>query len=1500
MSQDQVDAHHQEELDSAVAQGGAYDVLRKRLTEQGNRLRQIVDGFNRSRLEEFGTSQTTVLGRVRIRTENNCVARDIVQVGDCLLFGYNVFIGLKKEIRIEDVFSLYRLTDSGDGYDTQAVTLEGSFLSDPGFRRDFNELYTYYRDARLLQLLVRDGKLLAGFQVGERVTDIRVFRWSIANSGQEIRYVDNRGERDIAPAALYDFEWTNTTREMMIDGRHSHINILDRVYVQAIGGNLLIKIEDNSEAGLEIYREPVADKTQSLNDLEIAFAQLGLLILLKVRPYKEDSYRYLVFNSLTQAITRIDAIGLACQQLPEDQGIIFPGGIYLQSGDHKTFDQSMEGMQFKRTIRSPNGEDVLYIFYHPDEGRSALFIYNTINRQLQMPIFGHGYARLEDGRMVILSAQSDATRHHPMQIWQTPFFTDDFASRQPPSNSFMGRTGNAELVRGISGLYDLAREIEAPGLSVQRYNQLCVSTSRLLDTFHWLQDGSDWAVAPLLHDIAVTSEAMIDEFEKVEQIRARSIAALHDAQARQKELLAGLANASWTDVRLFVDCLDSLTRQRGHLLTIRDYRFIDLATIDTMERELVSAYDRVAADTAIFLCSSDALTPYRKALEALDEQVLEAETVFALEGPWKALSEMAGDLNLLSALMASLKIEDATQRTLIVELIAEVYARLNQTKARAEQRRLNLGSTESVARFAAQFKLFNQSIAHSLGLSVDAQSCDEQLSRLLVQLDEFESQFAGHDSFLNDILIKREEMIGSFETHRQTLSDARQAQSHGLAATASRIIQGLGQRVERLNSAEQLNAFFAGDPQVIKLRELGVRLRELDDTVKADDIEAQLKAARDQAIRNWRDKADLFDEGGNVIKLGPRHRFSVNVQALDLTLIPRGDELCVHVTGTDLLEPLMSDEVSAFKPYFQSRFESETPDLYRSEYLVGQLLDAAASGVDGMTVQSLNCEPDRLEKVIRDFAAPLYKEGYEKGIHDHDAALIMRQLLSCIEAAGNLRFAPSPRALALLAWHIPGDLKAAMQTWPEKARANSAISRLFNQRDGLPTLQEEVSLVLERYARQNGLTTFSMLTSEAADYLIAVLAVPEPVFEVSKYGQNIVCELTERLVREGYWLDLRHALKSMGSDLGGQWAITLAWVQGLCSEPAFNSWVDYAPEAVALLLLQEADVDSIQVNRRDFQFQVTGLLGLHPSISEGALMLSVDSLFSRLRRHREQFLPGMRRYQTFRQEALSRERSALRLDALSPKPLTSFVRNKLINELYLPLVADNLAKQIGTVGESKRSDLMGLLMLISPPGYGKTTLVEYVASRLGMAFVKINGPSLGRSVTSLDPTQTSNGPSKMELEKLNLAFEMGSNVCLLIDDIQHLSAEFLQKFISLCDGTRRIEGVWKDQSKTYDMRGKKFCVVMAGNPYTESGEAFKVPDMLVNRADIYNLGDVSAGMEDVFALSYIENSLTSNPVLAPLITRDLDDLYRLVDNAQGRTSIATNCIMATVVPRFRK
>ncbi len=1477
------DASASSVLDRAVAEGGAYEVLHKRLQDQGKQLQKLADNLNVQRQQAFGTSRMDVIGRVRIRTENNCTARDIVQVGDCLLFGYNVFLGLKKDTRVEDVFSLYRLQGQGDTWEAESVSLEGSFLAHASFVNDFNELYSYYKNTRLLQLLVRDGKLLASFQIGERLTDVRVFRWSISTDGKTVSYIDNRGERDISLPSPFDFEWQKTTREMTVHGRHPHVNILDTVFVETIGGDLTIKVENNTEDGLGIYREAVVDKTQSLDDAEIEYARLGSLILLKILPYREENWRYLVYNCLSRKVTRLDAIGLACVQLPEDHGIIFPGGYYLQNGESKAFEQSMAGMRFKRAVRSPNGEDVQYVFYHPEQGRSALFTYNLINRELQNPIYGHGYARLDDGRMVIFSAEGhEPTRIHPMQIWQTPFFTEDFAARQPQRSGFFGRIGNAELVRGVSELLNLSREIDSSEVSIQRYTQLCVNTRRLFDAYHWLGDPQCQDLAPLLHQVAATSELVLDEFEKVESIRQQSARAMAEAQTRHKALLDGMRTEDWASVEDYVEALNGLNAQRGLLLTIRDYRYIDVARIDAMEAELLQAQEEVSTATSAFLASNAALEPYISSLQTLDQQAQEAISVAQLAEPVATLDAMAANLDMLSGLMASLQIDDATQRTQIVESISEVYARLNQAKARAEQRRRSLGSAEQVAQFGAQFRLFSQGITSALGQAKDPERCDEQLSRLLVQLEELESQFGDHEQFLSDILAKREELLETFEAHRQALLDERQRRAQGLLDAALRIIESLGRRTARFSQPEEMNAFFASDPLILKLRELTERLRELKDNVKADDVESRLKNARDQAVRGLRDKTELFEQGGNIIRLGPRHRFSVNTQELDLTLMPRGDELFLHLTGTDFLEALPHQELEALKAYWQVSLESESAELYRAEYLAGEVLKAADAGSESLSREKLGellLEPDRLVRAIRDFAAPRYREGYEKGIHDHDTALILGKLVPLRDSAGLLRFAPAARALASFFWGLNRGNQPAVQ-WPERARTSQHIVTLFGRTDGLVQLQREIDGELAIFATEQGIEVNASLTAEAAEYLVQELAAASVELTFSKYARELLEGLQAKMESAGVWAEYQQTLTGMQDRPGAQWQLAHNWLQGLCTDQSFAPLLNYVPEAAALALLDPTV--SASVVETDLRFRVEQLMGDHPRIDNGVMTLAIDDFFARLRRHREHFLPGLQRYQALRQQVISQEREALRLSEFKAKPLSSFVRNKLINDVYLGVIGDNLAKQMGTAGENRRSDLTGLLMLISPPGYGKTTLMEYVAHRLGLVFMKINGPSLGHEVRSLDPAQAPDATSAQELVKLNLALEMGNNVMLYVDDIQHTHPEFLQKFISLCDGTRRIEGVWKGRTRTYDMRGRKFCVVMAGNPYTESGEVFKIPDMLANRADIYNLGDTLGGMQDTFGLSYIENSLTSNPVLAPLATRDMQDVYRFVAKAEGK------------------
>ena len=738
------------QVDKAVVEGGAYEVIRARLEEQATKLKSNLESLNNARIQEFGQANLEVRGRSRIRTEHNCIARDIVPVGQHLLFGYNVFIGLKKETKVSDVFSLYQLDQADSGIELSEQAIENSFLDEPAFVSEFNELYTYYKEAKLIQLKVQNQTLFAVFQIGRKLDDIRVFQWRINKDGSA-KYIDNRGERAIKKVNSHDFEWQAVTREMHVTGSHPHISILDQVFVETINGQLTIKIEDNTEDGLGIYNEAVEDQTQSLGDADIAFAEVGSLILLKIQPYREKEYRYLVYNTRTEKVNRIDAIGLACISLPEDHGIIFPGGYYLQNGEHKSFPDQIDGLNFKRTIRSPNGEDVLYVFYEPESGLSALYSYNVIRKTLQNPIYAHGYSVFDDGTMVVFNAEDEPTRVHPMQIWETPFFSEEHAAKQPTNDSFFSRIGNKELVRGISDFTSITKAATSTSPSRNLYEDLIKTCRTVFDSYHWLKEPEVNGLGDDLSAIRETAELVIDEFDKVTQIRAQASTALKEAEQQQSEILKSINISSWKLPEEFIGCLGQLRKQRGHLITLKDQRYIDLERISELDDALAEQFDSVSQATVAFLSSEKSLSPYLDKIAELEASLTETTIVVEITPITEALEKLGLDLDVLTEMLNGLKVEDATVRTKILDDISEIYAKLNQVKAQAKQHRKQLGSGEASAEFAAQFRLFSQSITSALSMADTPDKADEQLARLLIQLEELESKiqrvrpvFRGH------------------------------------------------------------------------------------------------------------------------------------------------------------------------------------------------------------------------------------------------------------------------------------------------------------------------------------------------------------------------------------------------------------------------------------------------------------------------------------------------------------------------------------------------------------------------------------------------------------------------------------------------------------------------------------------------------------------------------------------------------------------------------------
>jgi MoxR-like ATPase len=1396
---------------TAIEQG-TYEILRDRLLASGKDLSTRAAALNKRRLEVFGGYEMALLGSDRIRTENNCVPRDIVEVGGLLLFGYNVFIGLKTETLVSDVLSLHRPEDF--------APVPAPFLEDAQFRKDFRELYQYYRSSRLLQLRRIDSKLLAVFQTSDKLADLRVFRWNVGVDGT-VTYIDNRGERDHVFPPRHDFEWTPTSRENHVAGTFPHVSIHDEVFVETLHGDVTIKVEDNTQTGKGIYSEPVEDPDQSLDDAQIHYAIIGSLILLKILPYREKTWRYLVFNRRTRSVKRIDAIGHACIQLPEDHGIIFPGGYYLRTGEAKVFDHDPSEMEFMRAVRSPNGEDVLYVFHRRDEGRTLLFPYNLIRKEVVNPLTVHGWSLFPDGKVILFqSTSNEPTRVHAVQIWQTPFVTEDHLAARPSTGSYLEKIGNRDLVRGLSSALSLCRLIDEQTPSRATYEDLISAAGRTVDAYYWLGHGEAGDLLTPVKEIRATAELIIDEFEKTEALRAQAAQAVDDVV---RTLARDVAECKSVDD--YVAQLSELRKTQGHVISLRELRYVDRARLDALEADIVQRFTDTSKATVEHLAGERALAPFAEKIAAIESRIAAVQKTPEAEALVAELETVVASLNLLTEVLGTLTIDDPTVRIQILDRISSLLGGANRVRALVTRRRKELLGKERVAEFAVQFQLFTQTVTNAVAVADTPERCDAELAKLMLHLEELESRFSEFEDFVAQLATKREEVYEALSSRKQSLMDQRQRRAEQLNAAATRILQGIARRTEALGDADALNAFFAGDPMVARLRDTSAKLRELGDIVRADEIDGRLKTARDEAARSMRDKKDLFEGDTNVVRFG-EHRFSVNTQAIELTLVPREGVPHLHVTGTGFFEPVTDPELEKARELWDQELISETKDVYRGEYLAHAYLSAHPPAAE-----AAGAPPD-----LREFAAARYEEGYERGVHDHDAALIAEKLRAMIATAGLLRFTPSARAAAALFWAYFDDEKLKDQ-WARQAALLAVGGGAHAS-----TLQGELQAAIDAW-------------------------LPVDIDDTHGAGEYLFHEIAQEPIRFVLATETKRDVDVRELDLARKWSVVRA----------------YVPDIEAAAAIVTSGMLSRERSSAITKTEIHGLLGQHPRIVNGTLTLQLDEFLARLGRFTSERVPLFRSYQQARHAILEKERKRLRLHELQPKVMSAFVRNKLISEVYLPLIGSNLAKQMGVAGEKKRTDLMGLLLLVSPPGYGKTTLLEYIASRLGLVYVKINGPALGHAVRSLDPDEAPNATARQEIVKLNLALEMGNNVLLLVDDIQHTHAEFLQKFISLCDAQRKIEGVWNGGTKTYDLRGKRFAVAMAGNPYTESGEKFEIPDMLANRADVYNLGEVLQGREELFELSYIENALTSNGITAPLLTREPEDVHKLVRMARGES-----------------
>jgi hypothetical protein len=1509
-------------MNDALA-SGTYEILRNRLRDAAGELRERFEQLNSARSEVFGNIETRLIGTAHVSTDHNCTPRDLLAVADRLLLGYNVQFGLRTDIGVQDVFTLYRL--EGD----IAHTLDLAELFDERSRRDFSELYRYYKHTSFSRFYSNGPNIYFVFQVGKLATDIKAFKWVVEGNG--LRYIDNRSEHEVRAPAQLAFAWKRTTREQHRSGLHPHISIEDLLFVECVGGDLTIKVEDNTQDGSGVYSEPVEHRDQTLDDAEIFYCILNDLVLLKIRPYQEKSFRHLVFCRKQCKTIRLDAMEHACILLPQDQGIIFPGGFVLQTGEYKLFDHGYNHLMVERTIPAPNGEDFLYIFADLLSGIRLHLRYNVIRQAVDTPLICHGQTVFDNGQMITFRAQEHPQRHHALQIWQTPFVGPNFQVNVA-TDSMLYKIGNRDLVQCMAECQQLLALIDKEDNYEGLYVDLSKRSTDILDSYHWIGRAETFSLNQPLEKIRDAAHAATEEFEKVIRVRRETEQAVAGLRSTSDDLLKSIQRSNLESVEQFVSMLAGLREKRGHAIGLREMRYVDLQAVEAMERDLAEATGRLGQRCVQFLLTPASLQPYQIRIQQALGHISGVQTAAQGRDLQSELSTIGSDLELLIETISQLKIDDLTQRTAIVDRTGNMLAELNRVRSSLSTRLRELLSGEMEADFASQTRLLDQAAAGALETADTPEKVDEALTRMMLQLEELEGRFAEFEHLVGRLTEKRESLYGAFESRRMQLVEARSRRADSLVSAADRILQGIATRALRLSDADALRAYLAADAMVDKVRQIAGQLQSLGDTVRMDDILSRLKAVGDDSLRQLRDRQELSSGIQDAIRLG-KHLFNVNLQPIELTTVARQGQIQLHLTGTQFFQALQDPALEEARDLWDQLLPGETPHIYRAEFLAflyfSQLLNA---NLDLTLDQFLSATDEQRVHWLREFMQQRHDEGYARGVHDHDAAAIVSELVRMERNLGLLKYSPHVRGLAHFAWYhiVPQEETKVAERWIQSLWSVTRVLPKTRPGQGYVELiarllQQHAADLFKWEAPPSGETRLSGKNSspeecqadsviQAANFLFErfrQLSKHEPVehhpiergpverepvekgrfsrvFMASRRAIASMQQLNEHLPQSER-TKLNLALSEVDLQPLAAWRLALDAVDGYLRalQPADDTGLDpvddYRCELAALMLDQAQATQDAKVaigSEADPAVEISGLAGDHPRLNGGKLQLHYHRFVERLKNYQQSVLPRFHALRATKHRLLAQADKELRTSEFKARVLTSFVRNKLIDEVYLPLVGNNLAKQLGAAGENKRSDRMGLLLLISPPGYGKTTLMEYIANRLGLVFVKVNGPALGHRVTSLDPAEATNASAREEVNRINLALEMGDNVMLYLDDIQHCNPELLQKFIPLCDATRRIEGIWRGQPKTYDLRGRKFAVVMAGNPYTESGERFQIPDMLSNRADIYNLGEIIGDSQDAFELSYIENCLASNNILQPLAGCSSQDQWTVIRAAQ--------------------
>ena len=113
-----------------------------------------------------------------------------------------------------------------------------------------------------------------------------------------------------------------------------------------------------------------------------------------------------------------------------------------------------------------------------------------------------------------------------------------------------------------------------------------------------------------------------------------------------------------------------------------------------MEAEVEENTDRIPKNCVTFLLKPESLRPYEAGVVEHQSKIDGLQKVTDAKELEQKIATSSSELEMLIEIVSNLHIDDATQRTEIIDHISEIFSRLNATRSRLRNKQQELGRTE--------------------------------------------------------------------------------------------------------------------------------------------------------------------------------------------------------------------------------------------------------------------------------------------------------------------------------------------------------------------------------------------------------------------------------------------------------------------------------------------------------------------------------------------------------------------------------------------------------------------------------------------------------------------------------------------------------------------------------------------------------------------------------------------------------------------------------------